>query len=361
VPSKPVVVDGRTGTATIPDEGHAQPTEAAEPSDVILRVEGLKTHFPVYSSLLKRVVGHIRAVDGADFVLSAGETLSLVGESGCGKSTLGRTILRLVDATDGRVVYLGKEITGYGRRAMRPVRRDLQIVFQDPYASLNPRMMVRDIVGEPLRIHLGLRGKARQERVVELLRMVGLEPDYINRYPHEFSGGQRQRIGIARVLATNPKIVILDEPVSALDVSIQAQVVNLLMELQKELGIAYVFIAHDLSVVRHISNRVAVMYLGRIVEIGTKHDVFESPMHPYTQALLSAVPIPDPGQKGSRRRIVLTGDVPNPANPPSGCTFRTRCFRVQERCAEEIPSLVECPGADHRCSCFYPEPARLFS
>jgi oligopeptide/dipeptide ABC transporter ATP-binding protein len=309
----------------------------------LVHVRGLVKHFPVEDS-----DDVVRAVDGVTFEILQGETLGLVGESGCGKSTVGRCILRLIEPTSGEIKFDGRDVRAMGARELRELRREMQIIFQDPYASLNPRMRVRDIIGEPLLIH-GLKEKEeRHARVGELLRRVGLDPDYMNRYPHEFSGGQRQRIGIARALALNPKLIVADEPVSALDVSVQAQVVNLLQDLQSEFGLTYLFISHGLAVVEHISTRVAVMYLGRIVEVASSLELYAGPLHPYTKALLSAIPIPDPTRK--RERIMLTGDVPTPINPPSGCRFRTRCPAAIPECAQIDPDLREI-SPNHTVAC----------
>lgn len=316
------------------------PVAAAEPRDTLISVRGLVKHFPVEGS-----TDVVRAVDGVSFEIFAGETLGLVGESGCGKSTVGRCLLRLIEPTSGHIYFDGQDILALNRKQLREIRREMQIIFQDPYASLNPRMKIGDIVREPLVIHNQGTKSERRDRVAALLRRVGLDPDYMNRYAHEFSGGQRQRIGVARSLALNPKLIVADEPVSALDVSVQAQVVNLLQELQEEFNLTYLFISHGLAVVEHISTRVAVMYLGRIVEIADAAELYAQPLHPYTQALLSAIPVPDPQQK--RKRIVLQGDVPTPINPPSGCRFRTRCPLAIEECAQIDPELREVSPGHH--------------
>ncbi len=314
----------------------------------VLEVEGLKKHFPIKKGLLSRTAGMVYAVDGVSFHIGEGETLGLVGESGCGKSTVGRTVLRLIDPTAGTIRLGGRDVTHLGKSDMRPVRREMQIIFQDPYSSLNPRMSAGDIVGELLRVHdLGTAAE-RRDWVAALFERVGLSRAQMNSFPHEFSGGQRQRIGIARALALNPKLIIGDEPVSALDVSIQAQVINLLMDLQQEFRLSYLFVAHDLAVVEHISHRIAVMYLGRIVEYTDKRTLFTDPQHPYTEALLSAVPIPDPRLR--RKKMVLQGDVPSPVNPPSGCHFHTRCPYAEERCRVESPALREI-APDHQVAC----------
>jgi oligopeptide transport system ATP-binding protein len=327
--------------------------------EVVLKAENLVKYYPIKAGVLRRTVGQVKAVDGVSFELYKGETLGIVGESGCGKSTLGRMLMRLEEPTGGKLTFDGVDMYSKKGAEMRRLRRDIQIVFQDPYTSLNPRKTVGDIVGEPFEIHSDVVRKGdRRRRVQELLDLVGLNPEHINRYPHQFSGGQRQRIGIARGVALNPKVIICDEPVSALDVSVQAQVVNLLESLQSELGLAYIFIAHDLSVVRHISDRVGVMYLGKIVEMGDEDQIYSRSTHPYTQALLSAVPLPDPTLRNIREQIVLTGDVPSPANPPTACRFHTRCWKAQEICSIEEPLLVERPDGEsaHDSACHFAEP-----
>ncbi|MEU5934240.1 dipeptide ABC transporter ATP-binding protein [Micromonospora sp. NPDC047187] len=333
----------------------ANPTKVR--GETILSVYNLVKHFPITQGVLfQRQIGAVKAVDGVSFELRRGETLGVVGESGCGKSTLARLLMRLETPTSGRATLEGKDLFKASGAELRRLRRNMQMVMQDPYTSLNPRMTVGDIIGEPFEIHPDAAPKgSKAKRVQELLDLVGLNPEHINRYPHQFSGGQRQRIGIARALALKPEVIVCDEPVSALDVSIQAQVINLLKQLQGELGLSYIFIAHDLSVVRHIADRVAVMYLGRIVEIGTEDEIYERATHPYTQALLSAVPVPDPEARDQRNMIRLVGDVPSPADPPSGCHFRTRCWKAQDICAVEDPATVPRAADPHPSACHFAE------
>ncbi|MEV0324043.1 ABC transporter ATP-binding protein [Streptomyces sp. NPDC050658] len=332
----------------------AQATSSPEP---LLKVDGLVKHFPIKKGLLQRQVAAVQAVDGLSFDVRPGETLGVVGESGCGKSTMGRLITRLLEPTAGRVEFEGTDITHLGTGKMRPLRRDVQMIFQDPYSSLNPRHTIGTIVGAPFKLQ-GVKPEGGLKKTVqEMLERVGLSPEHYNRYPHEFSGGQRQRIGIARALALQPKLVVADEPVSALDVSIQAQVVNLLDDLQDELGLTYVIIAHDLSVIRHVSDRIAVMYLGKIVELADRNDLYTKPMHPYTKALLSAVPVPDPKRRGAKsERILLRGDVPSPIDPPKGCRFHTRCWKATELCANTEPPLLTLETG-HQVACHHPENA----
>ncbi|MFF7126581.1 dipeptide ABC transporter ATP-binding protein [Streptomyces sp. NPDC008240] len=347
-------VEDAAGKAAIPQQASA-PEDGSDEREVLLRVKGLTKHFPIKKGLLQRQVGAVKAVDGIDFEVRKGETLGVVGESGCGKSTMGRVITRLQDPTSGTIEFEGRDITRLSTGKMRPMRRDVQMIFQDPYGSLNPRHTIGSIVSAPFRLQgVEPEGGVKKE-VQRLLELVGLNPEHYNRYPHEFSGGQRQRIGIARALALKPKLVVADEPVSALDVSIQAQVVNLMDDLQEELGLTYVIIAHDLSVVRHVSDRIAVMYLGKIVELADRNSLYEAPMHPYTKALMSAVPVPDPKRRGTKsERILLRGDVPSPIAPPSGCRFHTRCWKATQICKTTEPQLVELkPG--QRVACHHPE------
>ncbi|MFJ1736099.1 ABC transporter ATP-binding protein [Streptomyces sp. NPDC088254] len=340
---------------TLPTPQDSAGTTASEP---LLTVEGLTKHFPIYGGFpIKRKVGAVQAVDGVDLTVGVGESVGLVGESGCGKSTTGRLITRLLDPTGGKITYAGQDITKASRRQLAPVRSEIQMIFQDPYSSLNPRQTVGSIIKSPMEVN-GIEPEGgREKKVRELLELVGLNPEHYNRFPHEFSGGQRQRIGVARALSLNPKLIVADEPVSALDVSIQAQVVNLLKQVQEELGIAFLFIAHDLAVVRHFSQRVAVMYLGKVVEVGDRDSIYNRPRHPYTHALLSAVPEVELDGEDSRERIRLAGDVPSPIHPPSGCRFRTRCWKAQDKCATEEPPLVQLSGnrESHLTACHFPE------
>jgi oligopeptide transport system ATP-binding protein len=317
---------------------------------IILEVKNLKKYFPVLGGVFSRPVAWVKAVDDVSFHIYEGETFSLVGESGSGKTTTGKTILKLHEPTAGHILFEGKDISNYSPSEMRPLRRDMQIIFQDPYGSLNPRLPVGEIIREPLAVHKIGTKKEQEERVVEIMKLVGLRPEYLHRYPHEFSGGQRQRIGIARAVVLNPKFIVADEPVSALDASIQAQVLNLLLELQQKLALTYLFIAHNLAVVRHVSDRIGVMYLGKLMEVADTKELFDNPLHPYTQALLSAIPIPDPDVK--KERIILQGDIPSPINPPSGCPFRTRCMYAKDICAEKTPPLVDV-GGGHYVACHF--------
>lgn len=324
-------------------------TGVAKENDILLEVNGLKKHFPIKKGMFQRTVGHVKAVDDISFFVKKGETFGLVGESGCGKSTTGRTLMRLYEPTDGQIIFDGKDISTMKERELHPFRKDIQMVFQDPFSSLNPRKTVQTILREPLSVHGMYKGKARQEYIEDLMEKVGLNPAYANRYPHEFSGGQRQRIGIARALALNPKLIIGDEPVSALDVSVQSQVLNLFKDLQDEFGLTYLFIAHDLGVVKHISDRIGVMYLGKMMEVASKKDLYADPLHPYTQALLSAVPRSHPTEV-KRERIILTGEIPSPSNPPTGCVFHTRCPMAMEECKQVEPAYKEVKK-DHFVAC----------
>lgn len=328
-------------------------TTAPKNGEVLLDVKNLKVYFPIRRGLIfERVLGHVHAVDDISFYVERGETLGLVGESGCGKTTTGRAVLQLVKPTAGQILYEGRDLASMPREDLRHARRQMQIIFQDPFASLDPRMTVGTIIAEPLEIHQLLTAREREEKVRELLRIVGLNPYFVNRYPHEFSGGQRQRIGVARALVLDPEFIVCDEPISALDVSIQAQMINLLEELQDQFGLTYLFIAHDLAVVRHISSRVAVMYVGKLVEVADRNELYDLPLHPYTKALLSAVPVPDPSVERRRSRIIMQGDVPNPANPPSGCRFHTRCPFAKPECSESEPPLEEV-RPKHWVACFF--------
>ena len=324
---------------------------AEQNNQILLETKDLQKHFPI-KDFFRRKKQAVKAVDGITFQIRKGETFGLVGESGCGKSTLGRTLIRMYEPTGGQIIFDGEDITKLEGAKLQPYHKRMQIIFQDPYASLDPRMTIGDIIGEPLDIQLKLPTKERMERVLKTMERVGLNTRYVNRYPHEFSGGQRQRIGIARAIVLGPKLMVCDEPVSALDVSVQAQVLNLLMDLQKEMGMAYIFISHDLSVIKHISDRIMVMYLGHVVELADKDDLYKRTMHPYTTALLSAIPVPD--RKHKKEKIVLEGDLPSPANPPSGCVFHTRCYKAQEICKTQVPELRDC-GNGHCCACHFPE------
>ena len=337
----------------MPETARAHVTRAWTASEPMVAARDLKVWFPVASGVLQRTVAHVHAVDGIDLDIMKGETVGLVGESGCGKSTLGRTLIRLLDPTAGTISFKGEDITHLRGEALRARRREMAMIFQDPYSSLDPRQTVGDIVGEPIDIFGLAKGRERQDRIYDLLNIVGMNPRFADRYPHEFSGGQRQRIGIARALAVDPTFIVCDEPISALDVSIQAQIINLLERLQSKFNLTYLFIAHDLSVVKHISDRVAVMYLGKIIEMAPGGELYRRPRHPYTGSLLSAIPIPDPVLERARERLILQGDVASPVNPPSGCRFRTRCPSAREHCAEAEPPL-ESFGADHKAACFYP-------